>query len=163
MRFYLLSSLFFTSYPEVIYPEFERKIGRPYTVMIVKYNGTEVAIPLRSNVNHRYKFSTVGNKGLDFTKTVFLINPNFIDLTSNPSIDNNEFAVLYGKENDVAHKFNLYVAEYIKAFQFMLSCSDYSLVRYDKSYKIVTYSTLHYYHSFLNILPYDPNSFPLPL
>ncbi|MCQ2815329.1 MAG: hypothetical protein MJ227_03490 [Bacilli bacterium] len=71
----LLSDEFYEKYPTDIFSEILQKgETRPYLVLLLKIDGKQYAIPFRSNINHKYCFKIVNNRGLkeglDYTKTL---------------------------------------------------------------------------------------------
>lgn len=116
-KYIFLSQNFYTSYPNTDYPEIECKIDRPYIQIIVEINGTIFAVPLRSNINHPFVLWTDrANKcGVDFSKTVVVNNPNFIDTQRKPHIRQNEFDALRGKEYKIRQRLLKYIEDYKQA------------------------------------------------
>ena len=73
----------------------EKKKNRPYTVVyIIEYNNLLFAIPLRHNINHRYKISTIDNKGLDLSKVLVITDRKYID-NKKVFINDEEYKLLY--------------------------------------------------------------------
>lgn len=141
-KYIFLSQNFYTSYPNTDYPEIECKIDRPYIQIIVEINGTIFAVPLRSNINHPFVLWTDrANKcGVDFSKTVVVNNPNFIDTQRKPHIRQNEFDALRGKEYKIRQKLLKYIEDYKQAKADLEN--EYNL-------KLYNYSTLKYFEEYL--------------
>ena len=70
MAFFYLTSEFYEKYKNC--KEILQKQKRPYAVHLIRCNNLTFAIPVRSNINHNFSYKTIGNKGLDFTKTVII-------------------------------------------------------------------------------------------
>ena len=86
ITFFYLTHKFYNKYKnckEILY-----KPKRPYAVHLIRYNNLTFAIPVRSNINHNFSYKTVGNKGLDFTKTVIIIDEKY--LSNNKAVINHE-------------------------------------------------------------------------
>lgn len=115
MNFFFLSSDFYTDYTNC--SEIEKKNKRPYIRVCVNLNGFTFAVPLRSNINHPHVLWTdkENNCGLDFSKTVVLTKPSYIDKTKKPYIRPNEFDALRGKEYLIKQRLSQYINTYKKA------------------------------------------------
>ena len=92
-KFIFLSADFYSAYPVERYPEIEQKAERPYIYVSTLINGVQFAVPLRSNINHKYVLWTdkVNRCGLDFSKAVVLAKSNYIDRSRIPHIRPNSF------------------------------------------------------------------------
>lgn len=86
MAFFYLTPEFYEKYKNC--KEILQKQKRPYAVHLIRYNNLIFAIPVRSNINHNFSYKTVGNKGLDFTKTVIIIDEKY--LSNNKAVINHE-------------------------------------------------------------------------
>ena len=142
-----LSSDFYKEYPQSKYPEIERKLERPYLVLLVKIKGLDFAIPLRSKIKHSNAFFTKRNidgtyRGLDYSKTVVVTKTNYIDM-SKVFIRNDEYKLLTNRSKIVLSRFSKYVESYIQS-QNSPSNNDF----YRKDY---SFSTLQYFHKELGI------------
>lgn len=113
---------------------------RGYGIVVCEYNSLKFGIPLRSKITHKFRFITVDNKGLDFTKAVLLTKDEYI--SSTPFIiPNEEHTKIIDSSHHIKNKFSKYVENYIKG----VSKSDNNILR---SYR---YSTLQNYHEQLGI------------
>ena len=113
-----LSAKFYEDYPESDYPEMERKIGRPYVILLVTIKDLKFGIPLRTNIKHSYcyKFKNSGRNtnsvtGIDFSKAVVIIKDSY--LGDETDIDDKEYLELQEKTYFIIQKFKKYVDDYI--------------------------------------------------
>ncbi len=140
MTFIFLSDEFYNCYASC--PEIEKKSTRPYIQICIKINGKLFAVPLRSNIHHKFVLWTdKENKcGLDFTKSVVIEKDSYIDKDSMPHIRQNEFDALRGKEFVIKQKMLSYIQTYKKA-----------KLRMDvpRNRRICEYSTLQYFEKYL--------------
>ena len=86
MAFFYLTPEFYENYKKC--KEILQKQKRPYAVHLIRYNNLIFVIPVRSNINHNFSYKTVGNKGLDFTKTVIITDEKY--LSNNKAVINHE-------------------------------------------------------------------------
>ena len=114
--------------------EIEKKSARPHVRMLVRVEGLDFAIPMRSHISHPHSFLTdkANGCGLDFSKAVLLTDPaRYIDSQRAPHIRQNEFDALRGKEYVVEQGMKKYINTYRKALlkpeiprnKQLLSCS----------------------------------------
>lgn len=140
MVFTFLSEDFYRDYASC--PEIEQKSNRPYVRVQVIIDGVLFAVPLRSSINHPNVLWTdkEAGCGLDFSKTVVLAKPNYVDTTRKPHIRQNEFDALRGKEYLVKQRLAQYIKKYKKAKQ-----------RLDipRNQTLCQYSTLQYFEDFI--------------
>ncbi|MCI9457600.1 MAG: hypothetical protein HFE44_11590 [Oscillospiraceae bacterium] len=139
MTFIFLSASFFQDYANC--PEIEQKANRPYICTYIEVNGISFAIPLRSHINHPHVLWTdkENHCGLDFSKTVVLTKPSYIDANKKPHIRQNEFDALRGKDYLIQQRLLKYISAYKKAKerldvprnQILCSCST---LQYFESY-----------------------------
>lgn len=118
MKFRFLTNNFYDDYSHCV--EMERKKDRPYAlVCIIKYGNFLFAIPIRHNINHPYKISTIGNQGLDLTKAVIidLINSEKYIENYTAFINKLEFEILEKKEKFIIKKMENYIKIYKKALK----------------------------------------------
>lgn len=70
----VLSKRFYDKYPSKNYPEILKKGNRPYLILLVNIRDNFYGIPFRSNINHKYYFKIINNRGLkeglDYSKAV---------------------------------------------------------------------------------------------
>lgn len=98
--------------------EIEQKDYRPYIRIKVVINGVVWAVPLRSNINHKFAIWTDkdNNCGIDVTKSVVIENPTQYISSTQPHIRPNEFKVLKQiDEYQVVQKLQQYIKKYKKA------------------------------------------------
>ena len=140
MKFIFLSQAFHTDYRGCA--EIERKISRPYAMVYIRVNGVPFAIPLRSHISHPHVLWTdkANGCGLDFSKTVVVAKPEYIDTTRAPHIRENEFDALRGKEYLIKQRLTQYIKDYKKA-----------KARLDvpRNRTLCQYSTLQYFEEFI--------------
>ena len=86
MAFFYLTPEFYEKYKNC--KEILQKQKRPYAVHLIRCNNLTFAIPVRSNINHNFSYKTIGNKGLDFTKTVIITDEKY--LSDNKAVINHE-------------------------------------------------------------------------
>ena len=142
MDFVFLTEKFYSDY--ILCTEIEKKIERPYTMFKIKIDEIEFAIPLRSHINHDHVLWTdkINNCGLDFSKTIIITNPNYINTSEVPHIRENEYRCLIGKEYIIKTKLISYIKDYKKALLHN---------HIHKNAILCGYSTLQYFHTELGI------------
>jgi len=140
IKYVFLSEQFYTDYMQC--PEIEKKPLRPYIKVLIEIDNNTYAIPLRSNIPHNHVLWTdKPNKcGLDFSKTVIVNNPAYIDTDKKPYIRPNEFDSLRGKENHIKQK----LIKYIKTYKIAKQRLDIP-----RNQLLVKYSALQYFEEFL--------------
>jgi protein AbiQ len=116
---------------------------RGYGVVVVRLEGGLLfGIPLRSNIKHKERFSTVDRKGLDYSKAVLISDEDHI--SQEPfNIPQNEYVMIVDREMHIREKFEKYIKKYIKAAK----ANDLNVLR---EYR---FSTLQNYHVQLKIVP----------
>jgi len=114
VKYIFLTDQFYTDYSNC--SEIEKKSDRPYVQVYVKLNNIDFAIPLRSNIGHKYALWTdkPNRCGVDFSKAVVIVDKKYIDTTKKPYIRPHEFKVLIGKEYDIEQGLANYIREYKK-------------------------------------------------
>lgn len=140
MVFIFLSREFYKDYADC--PEIEQKSDRPYVCVKVTINSVQFAVPLRSHINHPNVLWTdkAAGCGLDFSKSVVLSKPVYVDTTRNPHIRQNEFDALRGKEYMIQQR----LLQYIKAYKKAKERQDVS-----RNKIICQYSTLQYFEKYI--------------
>ena len=138
MQLKILSEKFYNTYSE--YSEILKKANRPYACLTVELNGLLFAIPFRHHINHRYAFHTLGDAGLDYTKTVIITDPRFIS-DDKPSIENKEFAIIKREEQKIRYGLIQYINQYKRAMKHRDN---------PRSKNIIKYSTLKYFEDYLS-------------
>ncbi len=96
---YSLSSQFYTDYPHRQYPEILVKKDRPYSCLLIAYmEDLFICIPFRSHVQHKYAYhfktsarSLRCQSGLDYTKSVLIRNPDYLDSAAPAVVDQDEY------------------------------------------------------------------------
>lgn len=123
--------------------------GRPHGIVMLKVNNLNFAIPLRSNLNHRFgvvldelkRDGKTLKRGLDFTKAV-LIRDVETDVGKTYIVPKSQKTTLVKRKKMIISQFNKYVREYIGA------CERGAKRTLDSQYK---FSTLVNYHVELGI------------
>lgn len=137
-RFVFLSDKFYSTYPSTQYPEIEQKHNRPYIQVCVEIDGVQYAIPLRSDIHHPHVLWTdkANHCGVDFSKAVVIKDDDYIDMTVEPRLRQNEFDALRGKDYKIKTKMEKYIENYKKAKKDLSKPVNQNLVKY---------STLQYF------------------
>lgn len=137
-RFVFLSDKFYSTYPFTQYPEMEQKQHRPYIQVCVEIDGVQYAIPLRSDIHHPHVLWTdkANHCGVDFSKAVVIKDDDYIDMTVEPHLRQNEFDALRGKDYKIKTKMEKYIENYKKAKKDLSKPVNQNLVKY---------STLQYF------------------
>lgn len=112
MQLKILSDKFYTTYSNC--SEILKKENRPYACLTIELNGLLFAIPFRHHINHPYSFRTVGDAGLDYSKTVVISDVCFLS-SDKPSIESKEFAIIKKNEQKIRYGLAKYVRQYKKA------------------------------------------------
>ena len=136
-----LSKKFYENYPFDKFPELERKLERPYVVLILSIYDKKFALPFRSNIRHGYcyKFRNTSRKtqsvtGIDFSKAVVIDNDDF--LAEETNIDFIEYIELTRKISFIKKQFLRYVNNYFNLLRG--NTNKYLVKRY-------RFSTLNYF------------------
>lgn len=137
MKLILLSDDFYNRHSQDA--EMLHKRNRPYACVAVKIQGRTFAIPFRHHITHNHSFITYGICGLDYTKSVIIMNPSDVS-NKRPTIDQREFNALKGKDALIANGMNQYIKLYKKAKRYQNN------VRYQN---ILKCSTLQYFDHLL--------------
>lgn len=148
LKYIYLTNEFYQKYNKC--SEIEKKHNRPYAMLLIKIDNVSWAIPLRSNINHKYVvWSDKENKcGLDLSKAVVIEDEKYIS-SGKPTIRQNEFNELKGKNHIVHKKMKKYIEKYIKA---------YFNQHIDRNKTLCKYSTLQYFHEYIqNIKELEKN------
>ena len=116
-KIYFLSQEFYNNFPKTDYPEIAEKQTRPYIQVCLEIDGVKFAVPFRSNINHKnVLWTNKENKcGLDFSKSVVIEKPEYIDTINKPIIRDEEFESLRGKEHLILAKLKQYIEKFKKA------------------------------------------------
>lgn len=146
MFFFFLSDAFYKDYANC--PEIELKRTRLYVQACIRVDGVYFAVPLRSNIKHKYVLWTdeASRCGLDFSKTVVILKQDYIDRSEEPHIRQNEFDSLRGKEYIVRQRLIQYINTYKKAK---------NRIDVPRNQKVCEYSTLQYFEKYLYMRHYN--------
>jgi len=120
------------------------KPSRPYMILILEIGSLKFAIPLRSNISHKFCFKTNmtdGKKGLDYTKAVLIKDESYLTNTYK-KLSSDEFIKITDNQVKIHEQFSKFVTRYISA------CEKNDTNLLDKTYK---FSTLKNYHEELGI------------
>ena len=139
MAFFYLTPEFYEKYKNC--KEILQKQKRPYAVHLIRCNNLTFAIPVRSNINHNFSYKTIGSKGLDFTKTVIIIDEKY--LSNNKAVINHEEYLKLDKNRKFIEKKML---SYLKIYKKALKTPDTN-----KNKTILSKSALQYFHKELGI------------
>ena len=144
MKIKFLSKKFYEEFKN--YKEILQKENRPYLVLVVEYDGIDYAIPFRTNINHKIAFICSDipeyKSGLDYTKSIPILEEYYLDNDSEVRIKQQEFNYLKGKEEKIKKGFKKYLKEYKKAL----------LNPNQQRYKgILEYSSLQHFKDRINI------------
>ncbi|WP_286080672.1 hypothetical protein [Parablautia intestinalis] len=82
MQLKILSEKFYDTYKHC--KEILKKENRPYACLTIELDGLLFAVPFRHHIRHPYAFHTIGDAGLDHTKTVIITNTIFYPMTNRP-------------------------------------------------------------------------------
>lgn len=140
-QFVFLTQEFYDDYKDCC--EIEYKVDRPHIRVVLKIEGIEFAIPMRSNIRHSYAYilDKINKCGIDYTKAVVISDPKrYINTLKYPYVRKNEFENLKGKEKFIEDGMLRYLKTYRKALLYPTS----------KYYQnILRYSTLQYFHNYI--------------
>ena len=141
MKYIFLTEDFYNDYANC--PEIEQKRLRPYVMLLMQIDNQTFALPLRSHIKHNYAFITdeANSCGVDYSKAVIILKPEYIDTKRHPKIRPNEYKVLASKERIITKEFINYLKDYKKAVK----------ERADRTSYTYKYSTLQYFHKELGL------------
>lgn len=137
MHLKILSQKFYDTYAHC--NEILKKKDRPYACITIEHEGLLFAVPFRHHIRHPYAFYTIGEAGLDYTKSVIITDPLFLS-DDTPSIDSKEFAIIKRNENKIRYTFAKYINQYKRAMKHRNN---------PRSKNILKYSTLKYFEEYL--------------
>ena len=138
-----LSDSFYNEHPHALYPEIESKCNRPHVMYLVKMgDGMWFAIPLRSNIRHRFCFKTTENGGLDYSKAIPLLDESFVDTKRRAFVRQSEWPVLQSNKLRIKRGMESFVRRYKKAKKNPSRPGNHNLLRY---------STLRYFEKELGL------------
>ena len=116
MKFSFLSEAFYNEH--IDHTEIEQKHDRPYVQVIIKVSSVFIAVPMRSNINHKHAFFTNKEErcGVDFSKAVVITDEiSQLDWNRTPYLRPDEFKALQGKEYELEKGMLKYIRTYQKA------------------------------------------------
>ena len=138
-----LSDSFYRTHPHDIYPEIESKGSRPHVMFLVELDeGKWFAIPLRSNIRHRFCFRTVDKGGLDYTKAIPLLDPTFVDSKRKAMVRQSDWPIIQSNRSRIKRDMRRYIERYRKARENPDRPGNADLIRY---------STLQYFEDELGL------------
>lgn len=76
MQLRILSEKFYDKYSHC--SEILKKNNRPYVCLTIELDGILFAVPLRHHIKHPYTFRTIGEAGLDYTKSVVIAEAQYL-------------------------------------------------------------------------------------
>lgn len=140
MKYIFLTEQFYNDYAHCT--EIEQKSLRPYAQLILELDGVTFAIPLRSNIHHKYVLWSDRENccGLDFSKSVVVVLPEYIEENRRPHLRQNEFDALRGKEYLAKRKLRKYIHDYKRAKKYP---------EIESNQRLLKYSTLQYFEKYL--------------
>lgn len=112
IRLVFLSKEFYEKYSN--YEEILHKKNRPYVQVLIELNDLKIAVPLRTNIKHKYAYWTNKQEkcGLDFTKSVVIEDISYIDYQNKPIIRQEEYDFLKDKNYIVTKKMEKYIKDF---------------------------------------------------
>lgn len=137
MQLKILSEKFYSTYSHC--EELLKKANRPYACLTIELGGILFAIPFRHHIRHQYAFHTIGEAGLDYTKSVIITDSSFLS-DDEPSIESKEFAIIKREEQKIRYGLSKYVNQYKRAMKHRNN---------PRSKNILQYSTLKYFEKYL--------------
>ncbi|MDY2883718.1 MAG: hypothetical protein SOT71_13795 [Romboutsia timonensis] len=139
MKYIYLTNEFYEKYKDC--KEIEKKETRPYAMVLTRIDDVTWAVPLRSNIPHKYViWSDKPNKcGLDLSKAVVIEDVTYIS-EQDAQIRQNEFNELKGKEHILYTKLKSYMNTYLKA---------YARQDIKRNRELCQFSTLQYFHKYI--------------
>ena len=137
MQLRILSEKFYARY--ACCSEILKKENRPYACLTIELDGLLFAVPFRHHIKHQYVFHTIGEAGLDYTKSVIITDELFLS-DDRPSIESREFAIIKRNENKIRYGLAKYVNQYKRAMRHRDN---------PRSGNILKYSTLKYFEEYL--------------
>ena len=138
-----LTKIFYDAYADC--KEILQKEKRQYCMAMLEVDGILFAIPFRTHIRHPYSYifqnsSRSKDAGLDFTKAVVVMKPEFVG--EDTIIDSSEYAEFVKRQNIIAKRFDKFIKDYKKWAT--------DPVKY-RAEKIVAFSALQYFHQELGV------------
>ena len=129
------------------------KQGRPYTCLLVdSHDGYFICIPFRSSIHHKNAYFFKGTirsrqtrSGLDYSKIVIISNLDYIDSSSNPVVDQDEFTEMMIHLPQIVNEALSYVNTYVSHI------NGTSSLHPKKFSRLYGFSTLAYFHDILGV------------
>ena len=142
MKFTFLTPKFYSDYPQILYPQIERKDDRPYAHVTIEMYSQLFCLPLRSNIDHPHAFFTNRKEkcGVDYSKAVVIDKEEYIDKRRKTFLRQDEYKKLQGKDHTIKRQFMEYIELYKKAK------IDTTVAHRDK---ILAFSTLQYFENYI--------------
>lgn len=137
MQLKLLSEKFYDTYSYC--DEILKKENRPYACFTVELDGSIFAIPFRHHIKHGHAFHTLGEAGLDYTKSVIITDELFFS-DDKPTIESKEFAIVKRNEHKIRYGLTKYINQYKRAMKHRDN---------PRSKNILRYSALKYFEEYL--------------
>ncbi len=138
-----LSDSFYEVHPHSLYPEIEQKTNRPHVMYLIQTDeGMWFAIPLRSNIRHRFCFHTTGTGGLDYTKAIPLLDPSYVDETRRAYVRQTDWPIIQSNKPRIKRGMAAYLFRYRKAKAHPERPGNANLLRY---------STIRYFEDELGL------------
>lgn len=137
MKIRILSKEFYDTYSG--YSEILKKETRPYACLTIEVDGLLFAVPFRHHIKHSYSFHTLGEAGLDYTKSVIISDMSYLT-NEHPTIESKEFAVIKRNEQKIRYELRKYVNQYKRAMKHRDN---------PRSRNILLYSSLQYFEEYL--------------
>lgn len=137
MQLRILSEKFYHTYSHC--SEILKKENRPYACLTIEIDGLLYAVPFRHHIKHPHAFHTIGEAGLDFTKSVIITDTLFLS-NDRPSIESKEFAIVKREEQKIRYGLKKYINQYKRAMKHRDN---------PRSENILKYSTLKYFEEYL--------------
>jgi len=137
MRLILLSDKFYSDYSGC--PEILEKRNRPYVCALVRQGRYTFAVPFRHHIGHKHAFFTVGDAGLDYSKTVVISDVAYIS-DEDPTVDTREFRKINANMDRIQRELRQYIKLYKKATMYRSNPHYASILRY---------SALQYFEEYL--------------
>ena len=129
------------------------KRGRPYTCLLIDIHADYfICVPFRTNITHKnaYLFknsvrSRTNRSGLDYSKTVIICNPGYLDSSANAVVDQDEYKEMMVNLPRIVSEVLVYVGNYIAHIdgKRVLHPRDFS--------RLYGYTTLKYFHNELGL------------
>lgn len=138
MQLKILSEKFYNTY--INCDEILKKKDRPYACMTIELDGLLFAVPFRHHIRHPHSFHTIGEAGLDYSKSVIITDALLLS-DDTPTIESKEFAIIKKNEQKIRYGLAKYVRQYKRAMKHRDN---------PRSENILKYSTLKYFEEYFD-------------